>query len=70
MSRAVEIITTLLNYNDTSLFSSFYITSIIIVSIWVIENIQFIYIFQKLVVCTKLDVYAFITGSIPLQVEY
>jgi hypothetical protein len=70
MSRAVEMITTLLTDNDTSLFSSFYITSIMIVSIEVIENIQFIYIFQKHVVCTKLDVYACITGSIPLLVEY
>jgi hypothetical protein len=46
MSRAVEMITTLLNDNDTSLFSSFYFTSIVIVIIGVIENIHFIYILQ------------------------
>ena len=70
MSRSVEVITTLLNDNDTSLFSSFYFTSIVIVIIGVIENIQFIYILQKHVVCTKLDIYACITGSIPLLVDY
>jgi hypothetical protein len=70
MSRAVEMITTLLNDNDTSLFSSFNTTLIIIMCIEVIENIQFIYIFQKHVVCTRLDVYACITGSMPLLVKY
>ena len=70
MSRSVEMITTLLNDNDTSLFSSFNTTLIIIICIEVIENIHFIYILQKHVVCTKLDIYACIIGSIPLLVEY
>jgi hypothetical protein len=52
------------------LFSSFYSISIIIMCIEVIENIQCIYIFQKHVICTKLDFYVCITGSMPLLVEY
>jgi hypothetical protein len=41
MSRSVEVIITLLNDYNTSLFSSLYTTSIIIVCIEVIENIQY-----------------------------
>ena len=70
MSRSVEVIATLLNEYNMSFFSSFYTTLIIIMCIEVIENIQFIYIFQKHVMCTKLDIYACITGSMPLLVEY
>ena len=70
MSVSVEVITTLLNEYNTSLFSNFYTTLIIIMCIEVIENIQFIYIFQKHVICIILDIYACISGSMPLQVEY
>jgi hypothetical protein len=41
MSRSVEVITTLLNDYNTFLFSSLYTTSIIIVCIEVIKNIQY-----------------------------
>jgi hypothetical protein len=41
MSRSVEVITTLLNDYNTFLFSSLYTTSIIIVYIEVIKNIQY-----------------------------
>ena len=43
MSRSVEVITTLLNDNDTSLFSSFYTTLTIKLYIEVIQHIQFIF---------------------------
>ena len=43
MSRSVEVIITLLNDNDTSLFSSFYITLSIKLYIEVIQHIQFIF---------------------------
>ena len=43
MSRSVEVIITLLNDNDTSLFSSFYITLTIKLYIEVIQHIQFIF---------------------------
>ena len=70
MSRSVEVITTLLNDYNTSLFSSFHTTSIIMMCIDVIENIQFIYIFKKHVECTKLDLHACITGWMPLLMDY
>ena len=70
MSVSVEVITTLLNEYNISLFSNFFTTLIIIMCIEVIENIQFIYIFQKHVICIILDIYACISGSMPLQVEY
>ena len=43
MSRSVEVITTLLNDNDTSLFSSFYTALTIKLYIEVIQHIQFIF---------------------------
>ena len=43
MSRSVDVIITLLNDNDTSLFSSFYITLTIKLYIEVIQHIQFIF---------------------------
>jgi hypothetical protein len=43
MSRSVEVITTLLNDNDTSLFSSCYTTLTIKLYIEVIQHIQFIF---------------------------